>query len=112
MLLELREGEVEVLESWEGNVTRAEPSFAEGDERQISACGVSLEVATPHRATPFDHESSKLPLNARATTIALWHIAKAALVRDFSERVLRGESPVNQPTPDSFSHWVASRLLS
>jgi hypothetical protein len=42
----------------------------------------------------------------------LWHIAKAALVRDFAERVLRGEIPVNAPTPDSFSHWVARRLLS
>jgi hypothetical protein len=53
-----------------------------------------------------------VPLNPRPTAIALWHIAKAALVRDVSERVLRGEIPVNQPTPDSFSHWVASRLLS
>lgn len=52
------------------------------------------------------------PLGARPTAIALWHIAKAALVRDFAERVLRGEVPVNEPTPDSFSHWVASRLLS
>jgi len=52
------------------------------------------------------------PLGARSTAIALWHIAKAALVRDFAERVLRGEVPVNQPTPDSFSHWVASRLLT
>ncbi|HEV7387014.1 MAG TPA: hypothetical protein VGN73_00250 [Gemmatimonadaceae bacterium] len=48
----------------------------------------------------------------RTTAIALWHVAKAALVRDFAERVLRGEVPVNQPTPDSFSHWMASRLLS
>ncbi len=52
------------------------------------------------------------PLGARAAAIALWHIAKAALVRDFAERVLRGEVPVNEPTPDSFSHWVASRLLT
>jgi hypothetical protein len=52
------------------------------------------------------------PLGARSTAIALWHIAKAALVRDFAERVLRGEVPVNQPTPDSFSQWVASRLLT
>ncbi|MEO8335625.1 MAG: hypothetical protein ABI664_11670 [bacterium] len=48
----------------------------------------------------------------RPTAISLWHVAKAALVRDFAERVLRGEIPVNQPTPDSFSHWVASRLLT
>lgn len=52
------------------------------------------------------------PLEARRAAVALWHIAKAALVRDFAERVLRGEIPVNEPTPDSFSHWMASRLLS
>lgn len=52
------------------------------------------------------------PLGARTVAVALWHIAKAALVRDFAERVLRGEVPVNAPTPDSFSHWIASRLLT
>lgn len=52
------------------------------------------------------------PLGARETAIALWHLAKAAEVRDFAERVLRGEVPVNEPTPDSFSHWLAARLLS
>jgi hypothetical protein len=52
------------------------------------------------------------PLGARPAAIGLWHIAKAALVRDFAERVLRGEIPVNAPTQDRFSHWVAQRLLS
>jgi hypothetical protein len=52
------------------------------------------------------------PLGARPAAIALWHIAKAALVRDFAERVLRGEIPVNAPTPDTFSHWLARRLLT
>ena len=50
--------------------------------------------------------------NARLVGIALWHIAKAALVRDFAERVLQGEVPVNNPTPDTLSHWVAGRLLT
>jgi len=48
----------------------------------------------------------------RAAAIAVWHIAKAALVRDFAERVLRGEVPINEPTPDSLSHWLAARLLT
>lgn len=52
------------------------------------------------------------PPGARAVAVTLWHIAKAALVRDFAERVLRGEVPINEPTPDSFSHWIAGRLLS
>jgi hypothetical protein len=55
---------------------------------------------------------TRQPLGARRASVALWHIAKAALVRDFAERVLQGEVPVNAPTPDSFSHWVASRLLT
>jgi hypothetical protein len=52
------------------------------------------------------------PLGARSAGVALWHVAKAALVRDFAERVLQGEIPVNAPTPDRFSHWLAERLLS
>src|SRR5262245_42825673 len=48
----------------------------------------------------------------RLTAIALWHVAKAALVRDFAERVLRGEIPPNDATPDRLGHWLASRLLS
>lgn len=49
---------------------------------------------------------------ARMVAIGLWHAAKAALVRDFAERVLQGDVPANEPTPDSFSHWIASRLLT
>jgi hypothetical protein len=52
------------------------------------------------------------PLGARSAAVALWHIAKAALVRDLAERVLQSDVAVNTPTPDSFSHWIASRLLS
>ena len=48
----------------------------------------------------------------RLTAIALWHVAKAALVRDFAERVFQGEIPPNDATPDRLGHWLASRLLS
>jgi beta-phosphoglucomutase-like phosphatase (HAD superfamily) len=48
----------------------------------------------------------------RAAAIAVWHIAKAALVRDFAERIFRGDVPSNDPTPDSLSHWLAARLLT
>lgn len=53
-----------------------------------------------------------MPGDARVYAIALWHVGKAALVRDFAERVLRGEIPANVPSEDRFSHWIASRLLS
>ena len=64
--------------------------------------GVAREIGSPKRE----------PSGARPAAIALWHIAKAALVRDFAERVLKGEVPVNTPTPDTLSHWLAARLLT
>jgi len=77
---------------------------ADATEIHIAAylSSVVREVGTPTRE----------PLGARPVAICLWHIAKAALVRDFAERVLSGEVPVNEPTPDTFSHWIASRLLT
>jgi len=48
----------------------------------------------------------------RVNAIAMWHVAKAALVRDFAERVLRGEVPRNDPTPQPLNTWLAARLLT
>ncbi len=52
------------------------------------------------------------PARGRVTAIALWHAAKAALVRDFAERVLRGEVPRPVPTPEPLSQWLTARLLT
>jgi hypothetical protein len=49
---------------------------------------------------------------ARMTAAALWHAAKAALVRDLAEQVLRGEIPPNDPTPGPLGRWLAERLLT
>jgi hypothetical protein len=48
----------------------------------------------------------------RVHAIAMWHVAKVALVRDFAERVLSGEIPPNDPTPEPLNEWLAARLLS
>jgi len=48
----------------------------------------------------------------RPVAISLWHIAKAALVRDFAERVLKGEIPPNIPTDEPLGTWLAQRLLT
>jgi hypothetical protein len=54
---------------------------AEANEVEVGNYVRSLERETDEpRATPAD---------ARLVGIALWHIAKAALVRDFAERVLQ-----------------------
>ena len=79
----------------------------------VAADATEIHIAGYLRSVVRDTGSpTRQPLGARPAAIALWHIAKAALVRDFAERVLRGDVPVNEPTPDSFSHWMASRLLT
>lgn len=78
----------------------------------VAADATEVDIAGYLRAVARESGSPKRePLGARPAAIGLWHIAKAALVRDFAERVLQGEVPVNTPTPDTFSHWLASRLL-
>lgn len=79
----------------------------------VAADATEVDIAGYLRSIVRDAGTpAREPLGARTTAVALWHIGKAALVRDFAERVLRGEVPVNAPTPDSLSHWVASRLLT
>ena len=79
----------------------------------VAADATEIHIAGYLRSVVRDIGSpNREPLGARSAAVALWHIAKVALVRDFAERVLQGEVPVNAPTPDTFSHWVASRLLS
>jgi hypothetical protein len=53
-----------------------------------------------------------VPPGTRMAAVALWHIAKAALVRDFAERVLSGDVPPNIATPAPLGEWLASKLLN
>lgn len=75
------------------------------DASEVRVAGFLHTLLGP-ASPPRDYNST------RAAAIAVWHIAKAALVRDLAERVLRGEVPPNEPTPDSLSHWLAARLLT
>ena len=76
------------------------------DATEIHVAGylrtVARELGYPERQPP----------GVRMTANALWHAAKAALVRDFAERVLSGEVPANEPTGEPLSKWLAGRLLS
>ena len=79
----------------------------------VAADATEIHIATYLQSVAADEAiPTPEPPGERSTAISLWHIAKAGLVRDFAERVLQGEVPVNEPTPDTFSHWIASRLLS
>jgi hypothetical protein len=52
------------------------------------------------------------PPRGRVTAIALWHVAKAAHVRDLAARVLSGGIPRPAPTSEPLSRWLAARLLT
>jgi hypothetical protein len=77
----------------------------------VEAGGTEVHVAT-YLYRALRELGVPAPPRGRVTSVALWHATKAALVRDFAERVLRGEIPRPDPTPDSLSHWLAGRLLS
>jgi hypothetical protein len=79
----------------------------------VAADATEVHIAGYLRSVAREKEVFPQPdFPARDAAVALWHISKCALVRDFAERVLNGEIPANEPTPDSFSHWIASRLLT
>jgi hypothetical protein len=78
----------------------------------VAADATEVHVAGFLRTLFADGGPSPDSATIRAAAISVWHIAKVALVRDFAERVLRGEVPVNSPTPDSLSHWLAAKLLT
>lgn len=93
-------------ESWLDAQANTILGMVAADATEIHIAGylrtVIKEIGSPKRE----------PDGARPAAIALWHIAKAGLVRDFAERILQGEVPVNTPTPDTLSHWLAARLLT
>ena len=89
---------------WLGDHAAAIRGMVEADATEVHIAsylyGVLRETGAP------------APPGGRITAIALWHVAKAALVRDFAERVLRGEIPRPDPTPEPLSRWLAARLLT
>ena len=83
----------------------------------VAADATEVHIVGYMRSIARDLDVEDRPLQyARVTAIAIWHAAKAALVRDFAERVLRGEvPPPNDPTPqppDRYWLRVCSRLRS
>ena len=77
---------------------------AHASEVQLSSYlrSVVHEVGVPTRE----------PLGSRTAAVALWHIAKAAIVRDFAERVLRDDTPARARSSERLSDWMAQRILS
>lgn len=93
-------------ESWLDEHVRAVFGLVAADATEVHVAGYLRHVVRESGAPPRE------PLGARAAAVALWHVAKVALVRDFAERVLRGDVPANVATHDALSHWLAARLLT
>jgi hypothetical protein len=79
--------------------------MVEADATEVHIAGYLKSVAV-ELGVEFDGK------RGRGAAIALWHIGKAALVRDFAERVLQGEVPVNAPTDEPLGAWLTKRLLT
>jgi hypothetical protein len=54
----------------------------------------------------------EFPARARQVSISCWHIAKAALVRDRAEILLRRAPPTQAPQSAPLAEWVASKMLT
>lgn len=54
----------------------------------------------------------EFPPKARLNAIALWHIAKAALVRDAATLLLNSDLATHVHDAPPLDRWLASRLLS
>ena len=57
-------------------------------------------------------QSLEFPPKTRLTSIALWHIGKAGLVRDTATRLLNSDGVRDSGEPPKLSQWLALRLLS
>lgn len=79
--------------------------MVEADASEIQIAGYLKHVAHTQKL--------EFPPRARMASTAVWHIAKAALVRDAAERVLNSELPLHRDrTPPPLSAWLAERLLT
>jgi hypothetical protein len=91
---------------WLGEHAEAILAMVAADATEIHVAGYLRSIASGLGHTGREAR------DMRTEAIALWHVAKAALVRDFAERVLSGDVPANAATDDSLSHWIAGKLLT
>lgn len=79
--------------------------MVDADASEILVAGYLKHVART--------QGIEFPPHARLASVAVWHIAKAALVRDAAVRLLNSKL-VHEPdrVPPPLSVWLAERLLT
>ncbi len=84
---------------------------AEDVLRLVAADATDIQIAG-YLKSVARAQAIEFPPKARLTSIALWHIAKAALVRDAATALLNSDLAAGEGTPPPPSEWLASRLLT
>ncbi len=76
----------------------------------VAANASEIQVAGYLKHIARTAQDEAIAPSRRLTAIALWHIAKTGLLRDFAERVSAGKGPSNDAPRESLSAWLAQRL--
>lgn len=92
-------------ESWLTHAAQTLVGMVAADASEVLVAGYLKHLAQ-ERGVPF-------PARARLASSAVWHIAKAALVRDAAVRLLNSELPgEGDAVRPPLSAWLAERLLT
>jgi hypothetical protein len=83
--------------------TRAVVGMVEADSTEVQLAGYLSTLEKAHGIT------DRLPRHRRSVAIALWHIVKAAEVRDRALRLLR-ERPEFTSSHEELADWLLQRL--
>lgn len=97
-----RHGEAD--QAWLQAAAQSVFGMVEADASDVQVAGFLKSVAR--------EQAIEFPMRARITSIALWHIAKAALVRDVAERVINSDLSARPDQPPPLAKWLAQRLLT
>ena len=92
-------------EAWLSDAARTIVGMVEADASDVLIAGYLKHLAREH--------GIEFPARAHLASVAVWHIAKAALVRDAAVRLLNSDL-INQRdrVPPPLSAWLAERLLT
>ena len=92
-------------EAWLSDAAQTIVGMVEADASDVLIAGYLKHLAC--------EQGIVFPARARLASVAVWHIAKAALVRDAAVRLLNSDL-INQRdrVPPPLSAWLAERLLT
>ena len=91
---------------WLADAVRDVIGMAIADASEVQLAGYLRAVATSRSRGVTDTAPPRI------VAIAIWHVVKAAAVRDRAERAMRGLARDHTPESQPLAEWLAERLLS